>query len=202
MALYALQCTLRQIPSLVTEPLAGQMRLQWWRDVLDAMCAGNPVEGHPVIEELSLTGFATACFQTRIGACVDAHAAVLYGRQFGDAGALAAWFERKSAVFDDLAFVSCGAGDDRKIRQAVLDAGTAFGLVREGSLYAPELADAITARALEDFDRAVQGLKAVSFHALPSVLHLCLVRPYARRAGRPFPVMKRLYLLRTMCAGW
>ena len=46
-ALLAFNLEIASIPELVSEPLLGEMRLQWWRDVLDSLYAGTVVE-HPV----------------------------------------------------------------------------------------------------------------------------------------------------------
>lgn len=51
LALHAFNVESARIRDVVTEPLAGEMRLRWWRDVLDAK---SPTEtaGHPVAEAL------------------------------------------------------------------------------------------------------------------------------------------------------
>jgi len=50
-ALYAFNTEIARIPEAVREPLAGEIRLQWWRDVL---AGGRPEEarGHPVVTAL------------------------------------------------------------------------------------------------------------------------------------------------------
>jgi 15-cis-phytoene synthase len=52
-ALYAFNAEIARIRDVVTEPLAGEMRLQWWRDTL----AGERAEGedHPVAAALIAT---------------------------------------------------------------------------------------------------------------------------------------------------
>ncbi len=50
-ALYALDCELAVVRERITEPLAGEIRLQWWRDTIGALYAGGG-GGHPVIELL------------------------------------------------------------------------------------------------------------------------------------------------------
>src|SRR5262249_58407473 len=50
-ALYALHIELARIPDVVTEPLAGEVRLQWWSE---AVYEQRPEEmrGHPVANAL------------------------------------------------------------------------------------------------------------------------------------------------------
>ncbi len=52
--LYAFNTEIARIRETVSEPLIGQMRLQWWRDVLTAVAQGErPQKGHPVAEPLA-----------------------------------------------------------------------------------------------------------------------------------------------------
>jgi len=51
-ALYALNDELARALEVTDEPLVGAMRLQWWRDALDAASAG-PVPRHPVAEAVA-----------------------------------------------------------------------------------------------------------------------------------------------------
>ncbi|NKB45623.1 MAG: hypothetical protein GKS03_15235 [Alphaproteobacteria bacterium] len=54
MTLYAFNVEITRIRETVTEPMIGQMRLQWWRDVLTAISEGDgPPKGHPVAEPLA-----------------------------------------------------------------------------------------------------------------------------------------------------
>lgn len=51
-ALYALQCELAKTRTVVTEPLLGKIRLQWWRDEIDKIYQGQGVE-HPILSPLA-----------------------------------------------------------------------------------------------------------------------------------------------------
>lgn len=51
-ALYAFDHEIAKIRRVVREPMAGLIRLQWWRDALDAIGKGE-VLAHPVVEGLS-----------------------------------------------------------------------------------------------------------------------------------------------------
>ncbi|HTO32623.1 MAG TPA: phytoene/squalene synthase family protein [Pararhizobium sp.] len=50
-ALYAFHAEIARIRDLVREPLPGEIRLQWWRDVLEDV-SGAGGEGHPLAEAL------------------------------------------------------------------------------------------------------------------------------------------------------
>lgn len=51
-ALLAFNAEVAKIPSLVSEPMLAEIRLQWWRETFDSIESGTP-RAHPVAEELS-----------------------------------------------------------------------------------------------------------------------------------------------------
>lgn len=54
MVLYAFNVEIARIRETVTEPMIGQMRLQWWRDTLTDISQGKGApKGHPVAENLA-----------------------------------------------------------------------------------------------------------------------------------------------------
>lgn len=207
-ALYAFQCELRRIPSAVSEPALGEIRLQWWREAFDEMRGGKPVRAHPVVEELAAAGFGEARFAEEIDAVIDAHARPLYGEGFGDIDDLSTWLGKTDGAVDALALAALGgAGLEGDAAKAVVDAGAGFALAREGRALAPSLADALPAAALAIADAARPALKQTPGAEAPAILHLALIREYARRArddkdGRPFATVKRLRLFAAMAFGW
>ncbi|MDX1541601.1 MAG: squalene/phytoene synthase family protein [Geminicoccaceae bacterium] len=46
-ALYAFDCEIGRVRHVVSQPMAGLIRLQWWRDALDGIAGGQP-PGQPV----------------------------------------------------------------------------------------------------------------------------------------------------------
>ena len=53
LALYAFNVEVLRVRDTVSEPHLGMIRLQWWRDTIEGIYAGNPVPGHPVAEALA-----------------------------------------------------------------------------------------------------------------------------------------------------
>lgn len=47
-AIYALEFELARIPELVSEPMLGEIRLQWWRELVDAIASGHGQQMHPL----------------------------------------------------------------------------------------------------------------------------------------------------------
>jgi NADH dehydrogenase [ubiquinone] 1 alpha subcomplex assembly factor 6 len=52
LALYAFNYEVAKTREVVTEPMLGRIRLQWWRDSLDAAYSGAPLRRHEVVEPL------------------------------------------------------------------------------------------------------------------------------------------------------
>lgn len=52
-ALYAFNLEVSRIRETISERLIGEMRLQWWRDALDAIYGGSNPPAHPVAEALA-----------------------------------------------------------------------------------------------------------------------------------------------------
>src|SRR5438105_5285090 len=52
-ALYAFNYEIAKTRDVVSEPLLGQTRLQWWREALDAVYSGGPVREHEVMTPLA-----------------------------------------------------------------------------------------------------------------------------------------------------
>ncbi|HZL58219.1 MAG TPA: squalene/phytoene synthase family protein [Stellaceae bacterium] len=53
LALYAFNQEVGKVPEIVSEPLLGSIRLQWWRETLDEIYAGGKPRRHEVAEPLA-----------------------------------------------------------------------------------------------------------------------------------------------------
>src|SRR3954447_23588970 len=58
-ALYAFNYEVARVREAVTTPMLGQIRLQWWREIVDAAYAGTPARRHEVAQPLvaAIAGF-------------------------------------------------------------------------------------------------------------------------------------------------
>ncbi|HEV2336995.1 MAG TPA: squalene/phytoene synthase family protein [Stellaceae bacterium] len=52
-ALYAFNYEIARVRETVTQPMLGQIRLQWWREIVDAAFEGRPPRPHEVAEPLA-----------------------------------------------------------------------------------------------------------------------------------------------------
>ena len=197
-ALYAFQCELRRIPSAVSEPPLGEIRLQWWREALQEIRDGKPVRAHPVVEEIAAAEILKLELTTLYDGVIDAAARPLYGEGFADIDDLTSWLTTAEGAFDELAVLLMGGED--AISKAVRQAGAAFALAREGKGLAAHLADDLRMQAREMWAETRPLLRATNAATTPAILHLSLTPSYLRKEN-PFPIAKRARLFTAMAFG-
>jgi phytoene synthase len=112
-ALAAYHCEIARIPFLVSEPLPGEIRLQWWRDVLAGGRAGEAA-GHPVAGPLAHAMTAHGLPQQALDMMAEARIFDLYHDPMPDMASLEGWIGETHA-----ALIQCQA--------MVLDADAAPG---------------------------------------------------------------------------
>ena len=96
-ALAAFAADLRRIPSVVKEPMMGEVRLQWWRDVIAAFDAGTP-SGHPIADALGDATRVHALPPLSLIAMTEARAFDLYDDPMSDEGAFAGYLAKTEAI--------------------------------------------------------------------------------------------------------
>ena len=70
-ALLAFNFEIARVRETVSQPLLGQIRLQWWRDVLDEAYGGRPVRRHAVATPLAETIRRWPVRRDRLDALID-----------------------------------------------------------------------------------------------------------------------------------
>jgi NADH dehydrogenase [ubiquinone] 1 alpha subcomplex assembly factor 6 len=126
--LYAFDHEIGRVRRLVSEPMAGLVRLQWWRDALDALAGSRP-PAHPVVEALHARWTRFAPLRSRLAAAIDARDQELSAEPPAD---LAALEERLGSNCGE---ITLGALDllgvaEERTRAAGRRLGLALGLVR------------------------------------------------------------------------
>ena len=126
--LYAFDHEIGRVRRIVSEPMAGLVRLQWWRDALDAVAGSRPA-AHPVVEALHARWTSFAPLQSRLQAAIDARDQELSAEPPAD---LAALEERLGSSWGE---ITLGALDllgvaEKPARAAGRHLGLALGLVR------------------------------------------------------------------------
>jgi phytoene synthase len=126
LALYAFNAELNHILSSISEPMAGQIRLQWWRDEVDVATPGSRT-GNPVADALSAAIIQHNLPKDRLIGMVDARIPAMFGEPpLNDKALKASLRETEGAVFE-LAAAILGDGS-ASAREAAAYAGVAYGL--------------------------------------------------------------------------
>jgi NADH dehydrogenase [ubiquinone] 1 alpha subcomplex assembly factor 6 len=115
LALYAFNYEIARVRETVSEPMLGQIRLQWWREVLDAAYAGMPPRQHPVVLPLSAAIREFALSRGYFDRLIDSRERDLADAPPASLGVLEAYAEESSAPLIRLALEVLG------VRAAVLD---------------------------------------------------------------------------------
>ncbi|MCO5129572.1 MAG: squalene/phytoene synthase family protein [Xanthobacteraceae bacterium] len=111
LALYAFNVEIARVHEHIRQPLAGEIRLQWWTDMLAGQGQGY-VEGSPVASELMRAIDAHALPVARLTRLIEAHQFDLYNDPMPDIDMLDAYaLDTASALFDLGARIAGAAPD-------------------------------------------------------------------------------------------
>jgi phytoene synthase len=178
-AFYAFAHVLSRVPSQVSEPMLGEIRLQWWREALDRL-AGGHVDAHPVLEGLHESGALTAIGPDCLGALVEGWSAGLYPEELTREGAYEAYRRATGggAMRAALRAAAGGPAEDT-LEDWAMRAGTVHGVWRDLAALPLSLAEGQPSLPLE----SLIGYSASSFWL---------------RADDPSPTLA----LASFCAQW
>ena len=215
-AIYALNDELARVGESVTNPLAGEIRLAWWRERIEAIAAGRPPPGQPVLQALAPVIASGRLPAALLDALVEARHADLEPAPFADDPALARYLDGTAGAVMGLA---ARALDPEAPLRAVVEAGRAWGLAglyrargaweARGRSWVPAtwgatdeaaLASRVAQEVAAALGRAAAELKPLSVAAFPAVASATLARNYAR-GRRPGELERRGRLLVSVLRG-
>ncbi|NIJ39824.1 phytoene synthase [Parvibaculum indicum] len=128
LALYAFNLEIARIAETVSEPMMGMIRLQWWREVLEGLDAGE-TRGHHAAVALAETRKHVDLPLSDLTALVDMRERDLDEEPFEDMAALEGYAVATSGGLMSLAAtVLGGEGAAAAHREAIDHAGAAFAL--------------------------------------------------------------------------
>lgn len=219
-ALIAFNYETARIPEAVSEPMLGRIRLQWWREVLDAAYAGEPARRHEVAVPLAEAIRACALDRAPFDALLEAREADLEKGGPADLPALERYAAATCGSLTELMLRACGA-DAGPVLEAARQVGTAWALVgtlraaphaaAQGRVMLP--ADLLASagigtediRAGRGFERFAAVAEPVAGHAAELLAAARQTRRAVPRAGRGVLLIARLadlYLSRLRRAAW
>lgn len=206
MALYAFNVEIAGIRESVSEPLIGQMRLQWWHDNLDRIFDGAP-PAHQVAAALSQSIVKCGLERELFDTFLNARAADFDDTPFTTLAELETYAEQTSATLTGLALKILGQ-NEVSVQEVGRHVGIAWALTgllraipfhaRQGRSYLPtdlvkavgvsaydgqaisEIVAEILALTEAHLRQAQEGRKSVSRSALPALLSATLADGYLK----------------------
>ncbi|MEM1307570.1 MAG: squalene/phytoene synthase family protein [Pseudomonadota bacterium] len=128
--LAAFQGEVARIPLFVTEPMIGEIRLQWWRDTLSNAAAGL-LSGNPIADALVNTMNSTGLSPGLVAGMIDAQTLALYSDPPSDELALCQNLTKlEGGALELAAHVLKGAALAPEEAAFCSEAGVAYGLAR------------------------------------------------------------------------
>jgi phytoene synthase len=128
-AIAAFAAEIARIPSLVDEPMMGEIRLQWWRDSLALAKSSKDLTGNPVADALIGAVRRRGLDVARMTGAVDAAAFGLSGDLFADDAALEDYLSASEGAYFAEALAIAEMSDDAAAA-VVRPAAIAYGMAR------------------------------------------------------------------------
>ncbi|HLJ00135.1 MAG TPA: phytoene/squalene synthase family protein [Bradyrhizobium sp.] len=128
LALYAFNVEVCRVHTQVTQPLPGEVRLQWWTDMLEGRGHGG-VEGHPVAAELLLAIQTWRLPVERLLRLIEEHQFDLYNDPMPTMAALEGYLNDTSSALFSLAS-QVGGSASGEAEHLARHAGLAQGIVQ------------------------------------------------------------------------
>ncbi|WP_213772445.1 phytoene/squalene synthase family protein [Bradyrhizobium sp. dw_78] len=128
LALYAFDIEIARIRTQVTQALPGEMRLQWWTDMLAGAGHGG-VEGNPVAAELLLAIRSTRLPAERLSRLIEEHQFDLYNDPMPTVAALEGYLDDTVSVMFSLGAQIAG-WQSEEIEHLASHAGLAQGMMQ------------------------------------------------------------------------
>lgn len=126
-ALYAYNNELAKTRESVSEPILGQIRLQWWRESLDGIYGGE-VREHPVVAALGRCAVRHDLPRAQLEGLIDARESDLEDAPPADLAGLEAYAAATSGRLSKLAMKALAPGNGAA-DEAATAVGTAWGLI-------------------------------------------------------------------------
>jgi len=127
--LYAFNIEVSKTREVVSEAMLGAIRLQWWREAIDAIYDKSPARQHAVVQALESTindcGLERAYFERLI----DGRMLDLENAPPADLDALIDYADATSGSLVLLALQALGADMDDAVKQIALEIGRAWSIV-------------------------------------------------------------------------
>jgi phytoene synthase len=195
-ALYAFNYEIARVRESVTQPMLGQIRLQWWRENIAAAFEGGPVRHHPVAEALAAVIGEFRLTRDHFERLIDARETDLADEPAASLAALEDYAEASSARLIYLALEVLGVHEPAA-REAGRHIGIAYalaGLLRLLPFRTRPIIPAgmsietgvgeLSAAASQHLDAARIHRKTIPRSAIPALLPAIIAQRFLTRLKR------------------
>lgn len=187
LCLYAFHHELAKVPEIVSEPMLGDIRYQWWRDVLAEIYEGKPVRKHEVSTPLAVVFQDTDMPRFWGERLIDGRARDMDPTPFKDLDAARDYCRQTSGVLMQMAVKCLGVDPDEGVEKAG-EAWGLTGLARAWRYYHKSMLsevsfEALTQAAMESYNQA-QNSMAKGNAVFPAVGYAALIPKYISRLTR------------------
>lgn len=189
---------LARVAEIVSQPMAGLIRYQWWREAVTEAAAGQAPRQHPVVLELAQALARGWVHEAQLIALIDAREPALEQVLARDPETLEAFAAATSGALQQLVYGALG-GADALAAEAAGTIGTALGLVGLGRALALEVER--PRRADETAERPAPEAVATLLGGIAARSRV-LVRAGRRQAGRPARHLMTAFLPATLTLGY
>jgi len=182
--LYAFHYELAKVPELVSEPMIGAIRYQWWRDAIAEIYESRPVRQHEITTPLAR--FITECNLPRfwLDKLIDARERDLDPRPFIDLNEAQDYCRQTSGALMQIAMKVTGQDPNN----AVMSAGEAWGLTGLARAYRyyqsgmlRQLSYQAICDAAKDAYDASGQLRKLDSDTFPATVYAALIPGYLSR---------------------
>ena len=207
--LLAFNAEIARTREIVSEPAIGRIRLQWWREVLEAAAAGGPVRQHEVAAPLTEAVRAGALDPALLNDLIYGREHDLDDTPMADEAALLDYARNTGGVLAEaMALAASDGRTEEAARQAARALGTGWalaGLLRAAGFHAsqgrqllPQSALAAGGAGARDLPerRATPGVRAAAGTVA------AMAREQLAGAGRTGGPADRLLVLKPVAAAW
>jgi len=122
---YAFHAELAKIPEIVSEPMIGAIRYQWWRDALEEIYTGKPIRQHDIAQPLAGLISAHKIPRFHLDSLVDGRERDLDPEPFADLQAAQNYCRETSGRIMQTAAIILDANANT---ETIADLGTAWGM--------------------------------------------------------------------------
>ncbi len=184
--IYAFHAELAKVPELVSEPMIGAIRYQWWRDAVDEIYSNRPVRVHEVSTPLSLTLTEQNISRFWVDKLIDGRERDLDPTPFADIEVARTYCVQTSG---QLALVAAKSVSSDFDEGAIRKAGSVWGmtgLLRGWGYYHDSMLSQIDFKDLlfetqNQYDQIRSDLKAIAPELFPAIGYIALVPGYLKR---------------------